>query len=124
MHDDRTSGDVRVTRHWDRATLTLGGAASSEDDLRSRALSLRGAWSTEDDNRSWSAGVGRADDRIDPVNRILVHERRRTTDLPLGATQVLTPVDVVQAMPTHPHGEGYCSAGGSTTTAGTCALTR
>jgi hypothetical protein len=124
MHDDRTSGDVRVTRHWDRATLTLGGAASSEDDFRSRALSLRGAWSTEDDNRTRSAGVGRADDRIDPVNRILVDERRRTTDLPLGATQALTPVDVVQAMPTHAHGEGYCSAGGSMTTAGTCALTR
>jgi hypothetical protein len=38
-----------------------------------------------------------------------VNERRRTTDLLLGVTQVLTPVDVVQATLTHARGEGYCS---------------
>jgi hypothetical protein len=74
MHDERTAGDLRVTRHWDRATLTFGGAASSENDCRSRALSLRGTWSSDDNNRTWSAGVGRADERIDPVQR---HRRER-----------------------------------------------
>jgi hypothetical protein len=109
MRDERTAGDVRVTRHWDRATLALGGAASSENDYRSRALSLRGTWSSDDNGRTWSAGIGRADDRIDPVNGVVVDERRRTTDLLLGVSQVLTPVDVVQATLTHARGEGYFS---------------
>jgi hypothetical protein len=109
MSDDRRAGDVRVTRHWDRATLTVGGAVSAENDYRSRALSLRGTVSSDDSNRTWAFGIGRADDRIDPVNRVVVDERRRTTDLLLGVTQVLTPVDVVQATVTHARGEGYFS---------------
>jgi hypothetical protein len=109
MHDERTAGDVRVTRHWDRATLSLGAAYSSEHDYVSRALSLRGSVSSADNNRTWNVGLGRADDRIDPVNRIVVDERRRTTDLLLGVTQVLTPVDIVQLNITHARGEGYYS---------------
>jgi hypothetical protein len=52
MNDERTAGDVRVTRHWDRATLSVGGAYSSEHDYVSRALSLRASVSTADNNRS------------------------------------------------------------------------
>lgn len=109
MRDERTAGELRVTRHWDRASLTLGGAFSSENDYRSRALSLRGTVSSDDNNRTWSVGVGRSDDRIDPVNFVVVNERRRTTDLLLGVTQVLTPVDIVQATLTHAMGDGYYS---------------
>jgi len=109
MSDERTSGDLRVTRHWDRATLSVGGAYSSEHDYVSRALSLRASVSSADNNRTWSFGVGRADDRIDPVNRIVVDERRRTTDLLVGVTQVLTPLDIVQLNVTHARGSGYYS---------------
>jgi len=109
MSDERTAGDLRVTRHWDRATLSVGGAYSSENDYVSRALSLRGSVSSADNNRTWSFGLGRADDRIDPVNRIVVDERRKTTDVLLGVTQVLTPVDIVQLNVTHARGSGYYS---------------
>jgi hypothetical protein len=109
MSDSRNAGELRVTHHWDRATLGVGIAGSSENDYRSRALSVRGSVTSDDANRTWSFGLGRAEDRIDPVNRVVVGERRRTTDLLLGVTQVLTPVDVVQANLTVARGEGYFS---------------
>jgi hypothetical protein len=109
MKDERRAGDLRVTRHWDRASLTVGAAASSENDYRSRALSVQGSLSSDDNNRTWTFGLGRADDRIDPVNRVVVDERRQTTDLLIGLTQVLTQVDIVQANLTHASGSGYYS---------------
>jgi hypothetical protein len=109
MQDDRRAGDVRVTRHWDRATLTVGAAGSSEHDYRSRAMNVLGTLSSEDNNRTWSLGLGRASDRIDPVNGIVVGERKRTADLLLGVTQVLTPTDIVQLNVTYARGEGYYS---------------
>jgi hypothetical protein len=109
MRDERRAGDLRVTRHWDRAALTVGGAASGENDYRSRALGVQGSLSSDDNNRTWTFGIGRADDRIDPVNRVVVDERRRTTDLLIGLTQMLTPVDIVQANLTHARGSGYYS---------------
>ncbi|MEI7446327.1 MAG: DUF3570 domain-containing protein, partial [Burkholderiales bacterium] len=109
MSDRRTAGELRVTRFWDRASLGVGVAGSSENDYASRALSLRGTVSSADANRTWAFGIGRADDRIDPVNRVVTDARRRTTDLLVGVTQVLTPVDVVQATLTHARGEGYYS---------------
>ena len=109
MHDERRAGDVRVTRHWDRATLSLGGSTSSEHDYRSRAMNVLGTLSSDDNNRTWTFGIGRANDRIDPVNGIVVGERKRTTDLMVGVSQVLTPVDIVQANITHARGSGYYS---------------
>jgi len=109
MKDDRRAGELRVTRHWDHMAVTLGGALSSEQDYRSRAFSARVAFASDDRNRNWTIGLGRADDRIDPVNRVVIDEHRRTTDLLLGVTQVLTPVDVVQASLTHSRGAGYYS---------------
>lgn len=109
MNDERRYGELRVTRFWDRASLGVGAAGSSEHDYRSRALSLRGTLSSDDANRTWAFGIGRSDDRIDPVNRLVIDERRRTTDLLLGVTQVLTPLDVIQVTLTHARGEGYYS---------------
>jgi hypothetical protein len=109
MSDERRYGELRVTRFWDRASIGVGAAGSSEHDYRSRALSLRGTLTSDDANRTWAFGIGRSEDRIDPVNRVVVDERRRTSDLLLGVTQVLTPVDVIQVTLTHARGEGYYS---------------
>jgi hypothetical protein len=65
--------------------------------------------STEDGNRSWTLGAGRTDDRIDPVNRVVVDERRQTREFLVGVTQVLSPVDIVQANLTIARGSGYYS---------------
>lgn len=109
MHDHRTAVDSAVTRYFERGSLTVGGAYSTEHDYVSRALSLQGTIESENHNTSWTAGLGHADDRIDPVNRIVSNEKKRTTSLLLGVTQVLTMNDIAQLTLTHSMGDGYFS---------------
>lgn len=107
MHDDRHAGALRVTRHGERSSLSVGLTASDENDYRSTALSLQYAIATEDNNRTWTFGIGRAHDRIDPVNNLVDDEKKNTTDLLVGVTQALSPVDLVQLNLTHARGTGY-----------------
>ena len=109
MQDHRTAGDASATRYFERGTVTVGAAYSTEHDYVSRALSLQGSLESESKNTTWTVGVGRSDDRIDPVNKIVSNEKKRTTSLLLGVTQVLTASDIAQLTLTHGQGEGYFS---------------
>jgi hypothetical protein len=109
MQDQRTAGDASVTRYFERGSVTVGAAYSTEHDYVSRALSLQGSYESENKNTTWTVGVGHADDRIDPVNHIVSNEKKRTTNVLLGVTQVLTTNDIAQLTLTHSAGEGYFS---------------
>ncbi len=109
MNDDRKAGDVALTRYLDRGSVTVGAAYSTEHDYVSRALSLQGSYESEDRNTTWTAGIGHSDDKIDPVNHIVTNERKRTTNLLLGVTQVLTANDVAQLTLGYDDGSGYFS---------------
>jgi hypothetical protein len=109
MSDDRKAGDVALTRYLERGSVTVGAAYSTEHDYVSRALSLQGSYESEDRNTTWSAGIGHSDDKIDPVNRIVTNERKRTTNFLLGVTQVLTVNDVAQLTLGYDDGSGYFS---------------
>lgn len=109
MNDDRKAGDVALTRYLERGSVTVGAAYSTEHDYVSRALALQGSYESEDRNRTWTAGIGHSDDKIDPVNRIVINERKRTTNFLLGVTQVLTANDVAQLTLGYDNGSGYFS---------------
>ncbi|MQA22370.1 DUF3570 domain-containing protein [Rugamonas rivuli] len=109
MQDHRTAGDASATRYFERGTVTVGAAYSTEHDYVSRALSLQGSLESESKNTTWSVGIGHSDDRIDPVNKIVSNEKKRTSSLLLGVTQVLTANDIAQLTLTHGQGEGYFS---------------
>lgn len=109
MADDRLGADVRLTRYLGNATLSLGAAHSGENDYHSRAYSAAGSLATEDRNTTFNASFGVSNDDIDPVNQIVVNERRHTTEWLLGVEQVLTPRDIVKADFTHVRGRGYFS---------------
>jgi hypothetical protein len=109
MNDDRTAGDFSATRYFDRGTVTVGAAYSTEHDYISRALSLQGSLESESHNTTWTAGIGHSNDSINPVNNIVSNEKKRTTNFLLGVTQVLTANDVGQLTLTHDEGEGYFS---------------
>lgn len=109
MHDERSAGDAALTRYFERGSAAVGVAYSTEHDYVSRALSLQGSLESESHNTTWSAGIGHADDRIDPVNHIVTDEKKRTTNLLLGVTQVLGVDDIAQLTVTHTWGEGYFS---------------
>ena len=107
--DQRNAGDLKVTRYFERSAIGLAASVSNEHDYRSRALSLDARFSSADNNTSWNTGLGVTNDRIDPVNRKVVNEKRRTTDLLLGLTQAWSAQDLVQANLTLGFGRGYFS---------------
>jgi hypothetical protein len=106
VQDHRYAGDVKLSHDFERASVSLGGAYSDENDYQSRAANISGQWFTADQNTSVSAGIGQSHDRISAADRPLVHGRRQTTDYLLGVTQVLTPVDIVQSNLTYSAGGG------------------
>jgi len=111
MDDERKAGDLKVTRYFQRASLTLAGAYSTEHDYLSRAFSLAGTLSSDDNNTTWNAGFGHAGDKIDPTeggyDGNVADERKRTNDFIVGVTQAITGDDLVQANLTHSRSTGY-----------------
>jgi hypothetical protein len=107
MSDERHAGDVKVTRIDERRSITLGLAASSENDFDSRAVSLAGAWASDDNNRTWNAGVAFTHDRIGSTDDPELDKSRRTVELTGGVTQALSRADIVQAGLTVAHGNGF-----------------
>ncbi|MEP6996746.1 MAG: DUF3570 domain-containing protein [Betaproteobacteria bacterium] len=107
--DYRTAGDVKLTKYLDHAAIGVGAAISSERDYRSRALSLEARVSSDDRNRTYAFGVGVASDRIDSTNGLAEDKHRRTVDVLLGVTQVLSAEAIVQSNLTWSSGHGYYS---------------
>lgn len=107
--EERTGVDVAVTRYLPRASVTVAAGQSDEHDYLSRFVSAQASVSSDDNNTTWLFGAGLAKDRINPVNLAVRDERKRTVDLMLGVTRVLTPADLVQGVVTHVRGRGYFS---------------
>lgn len=107
MHDTRQANDFNATRYFERATLSIGTANSTEHDYKSEAVNVTGTVSSEDNNTTWTLGFGNTNDSINPVNNIVVNEKKHTRDYLLGLSQVLTPNDIVQASMTYANGHGY-----------------
>ena len=109
MSDERKAGDVKVTRYFSRAAVSASMALSDEHDYTSTAFGLQGRWSSEDNNRTWTLGAGLSRDKIDNqysgVNTA-INERKNTTELMGGVTQVRTPKDMIQANLTRSTGSG------------------
>ncbi len=106
MSDERTAGDVKITRYFARSAWSASLATSSEHDYQSNAIGLDVRWSTEDNNRTWALGYGLSMDRIGRHNGPL-DKQKRTQEFMVGVTQVLTPGDIVQLNLTRSDGQGY-----------------
>ena len=107
MEDKRTAVDVKVTRYFDRWSVGLRGSNSTENDYRSNAVALEARLSSPDNNTTWVAGVGVTRDTINPVNELVVNEKKDVTDVMLGVTQTWTKNDLVQANLSYVRGRGY-----------------
>ena len=107
MEDKRTAVDVKVTRYFDRWSIGLRGSNSTENDYRSNAVALEARLSSPDNNTTWVAGVGVTRDTINPVNELVVNEKKDVTDVMLGVTQAWTKNDLVQANLSYVRGRGY-----------------
>lgn len=107
MNDTRKAGDVRVSRHFSRGGVSVGVSHSSEHDYRSTAASVEGRVATPDNNTTFTLGVGHSEDFINPVNKVVTNEAKRSNEVIAGVTHALTANDLVQANVTYTDGEGY-----------------
>jgi hypothetical protein len=107
FNEKRNAADVEVTRYFPRASVSVAGGRSGENDYVSHYGSVRASVSSDDNNTTWTFGAGVANDTINPVNLIVVDARKHTTDFMAGVTRVLTPRDIAQMVVTHAHGAGY-----------------
>lgn len=109
MTERRQAGDVKVTRYFHRLSLAGGIAGSKERDYSSIAGSFDLRWASEDQNTELSFSLGSSSDRIDPVNEVVVGEKRQTQQVALGITKVASRADVLQATISTSDGRGYYS---------------
>lgn len=109
MEDLRRAIDLRLTRYLPRGTVSVGTSYSNESDYISRGVSLQGTWSTEDKNTTFNAGMGVANDDINPNNGIVKGETKHVTDWLVGVTQILSMNDIVQLNLGYSKGNGYFS---------------
>ena len=107
--DYRTAGEVKVTKYFNGMSIGVGAAVSSERDYLSRAGSIEWRIFSDDRNRTWAFGFGGTNDRINPVNGVVVNAPRNTLDFLVGVTQALSPSAIVQSNLTYSRGHGYYS---------------
>jgi len=109
MNDRRTAVDLKLTRYFESWSLGIRGSHSDENDYRSSAVAFEARFSTPDNNTTWVAGAGTSRDTINPVNELVVGEKKRSTDVMLGVTQAWTKDDLIQANLSYVSGRGYFS---------------
>jgi hypothetical protein len=107
--DYRIAGEVKVTRYFNDMAIGVGAAVSSERDFLSRAGSLEWRIFSEDRNRTWAFVFGGTNDRLNPVNDLVVNAPRNTLDFLVGITQALSSTAIVQSNLTYSRGHGYYS---------------
>lgn len=104
MSDNRTAADIKVTHYAERSSYSMGLSASKEHDYRSNAVSFDAGFNSDDNNRTWNIGVGYAGDRVGSSNDVTRDQRKRTVELMVGVTQVLSTTDIVQFNLTYSNG--------------------
>lgn len=109
LKDFRRAVDTSLTRYLPNGTLTVGMSHSGENDYLSRAASLLATRSSENKNTTWTAGIATNRDQINPANQIVLNETKRSSEVLLGVTQVVTMNDIVQFNLGYYKGQGYFS---------------
>lgn len=109
MSDLRRAGDVHVTRYLPRGAVTLGAAYSGENDYTSRTYSANARWSSDDNNRTWALGFATSGDVIDTsqTSGSYAGQHRRTNELMVGLTQVVSMNDIARVDLTWSRGRGF-----------------
>ena len=109
LKDFRRAVDTSLTRYLPNGILTVGMSHSGENDYVSRAVSLLATRSSENKNTTWTAGLAINRDQINPANQIVFNETKRSSEVLLGVTQVVTMNDIVQFNLGYYKGQGYFS---------------
>ncbi|MBX7144235.1 MAG: DUF3570 domain-containing protein [Oligoflexia bacterium] len=109
VSDKRRAVDLKVTHYFERFSIGVGGAISTEDDYFSRSPLVEARVWTPDKLTTLAAGFSFSNDRISSTNNPDLDERRRTNNMFLGVTQVLDQNSVLQSNLALSRSHGYLS---------------
>lgn len=107
IRDERRAADLRLTRHFDEGSLALGATVSTEHDYLSQGISADLRLDFNDKNTTLALGLGETNDRIGASTNPRLDEGRRTRDLLVGITQLLSPLSLIQSNLAYSDGSGY-----------------
>ncbi len=108
MHDKRTGRNIQLTRYFSRGQLSVGHSYSSESDYFSQGYSVQGSVSTEDKNSTLNFGLGSSNDVVNALNAPVpvLDQPKKTLEVMLGITQILTMYDIAQLNLSYSSGRG------------------
>ena len=109
IDEQRRAMDAKLTRLFDKFSLGISGAVSTEHDYLSRSVGIDARTDSEDRNTTYAAGFAVTADDIGSSNNPYLREARTTRDYFVGITQVLTPLAIVQSNLAFSEGVGYFS---------------
>jgi hypothetical protein len=107
VHDRRHSGDAKVGRRFGDYVVSLSAAVSNERDYHSRAAGIEVKRDFDQRNTTVTFGYGRASDRVHSALDPELDAPRKTDQLLLGVTQVLSPVSLVESSLAWSDGRGW-----------------
>ena len=107
IRDNRKAADVAVEHSFERFSINVGGAFSTEDDYDSLSGKVETKCWSEDKNTTYSLGVSVSDDSIGSTIDPLLDESRTSESYLIGVTQVINPRSIVQMNLTYGSGDGY-----------------
>jgi uncharacterized protein DUF3570 len=105
--DRRKLADVKVTRRFEDFSIAVSGAYSREEDYASSAFGVEGRFDFNQRNTTLAVGYGHASDSVGSADDRTLDEPRRTNELLVGITQVLSPTSLVQSTLTATRGKGW-----------------
>lgn len=107
--DQRRAFDLRGSIFSANHLLSLGVAYSTENDYVSESLSLSHKVATNDRNLTFSVGVARTNDTINPITAIVKDQKKHVNEFLIGFDLVLSPNDMLQLSLVSTQGKGYYS---------------
>ena len=109
IRDRRVGSDFGVSRRFGEFKLGVSRARSDEDDYRSRAYGIQASWERDERLTTFTAGYGKANDRVGSTENPSLDAPRRTEEFVVGVARVLSPVAVVQTSVQASRGRGWFS---------------
>lgn len=109
LSDQRRAADAQVTHYAAQGNVSVGLNVSTENDYFSRGWTTQFTRFNESRNFGWSIAFAHSDDVVNPVNRLVQHQRKRVDGWLIGANKVLTRHDLVQVNFSQTLWRGYLS---------------
>jgi hypothetical protein len=106
INDRRTTGNVKVTRHFGDFALAASTGHSNEHDYHSKSWAVEGKADLNQRNTTLVASYAESHDHVGSSIDPTLNAPRDTHEYLFGVTQIISPVDIVDSNVTYSRGRG------------------